>query len=131
MQTKTKKEEENRKLDSRLVQMPLEVRLTEKELKTASKLMADAFQKKGQLEAEVETFKADIKAKVKELDEHIVCAAALVNTEKEYRIVECEESFDFEKGLKTTVRLDTGEVVKTDKVTNEERQLFLHPAVAK
>jgi len=122
-------DEENKKQDSRITSMPLEVRLSERELKQASKLLADALQKKGQLEAETESFKADVKSKVKEFDEQIARCAYLVNTEKEIRQVECEEQFDWDKSLKMIVRLDTGEVVNTVKVTNEERQMFFREPV--
>lgn len=52
--------------------------------------------------------------------------AVLVNSEKEFRLVECKVEYDFgKKGLKTFTRLDTGEIVRSEPITNEERQQML------
>lgn len=45
-----------------------------------------------------------------------------VNSEKEFRFVECEIEYDFKKGTKTYRRKDTWDVHKTEPVTEEERQ---------
>jgi hypothetical protein len=41
----------------------------------------------------------------------------------ENRYVDCEITYDFEKGTKQTVRLDLGEVVKEEPMEDSERQL--------
>lgn len=45
-----------------------------------------------------------------------------VRTRQGYRPVECERQADFAAGVLRTVRLDTGEVVRTRQLTAEERQ---------
>ena len=41
----------------------------------------------------------------------------------ENRYVDCEITYDFEKGTKQTVRLDIGEIVKEEPMEDHERQL--------
>lgn len=43
----------------------------------------------------------------------------------ESRYVDCEVTFDFEKGMKRVVRLDNGEVVREEPMKDEERQLAM------
>lgn len=45
-----------------------------------------------------------------------------VRTRQGYRPVECERQADFAAGVLRTVRLDTGEIVRTRQLTAEERQ---------
>lgn len=130
--SKTKREEENRKPDTRIVMMPLEVKLTEAELKTASKALAEALRAKAAKEGEMETFKAQKKAEITQYEGVIAAKTVLINSEKEYRTVECEETFHWATGKKTVTRLDTGEIVRSEPINNSERQLFLgaDPAIA-
>lgn len=100
----------------------LECKLTEAELKESGKKLADGIQKKTEVESRVESFKTQAKAEVAEIDATIGKMSALVNNEKEFRMVECEISWDFKKGVKTFIRKDTGEVAKTERITEEERQ---------
>jgi len=48
--------------------------------------------------------------------------ALAISTKHEYRDVECGWEFDFGRGEKSLIRLDTGEKIKTEKVTEEDRQ---------
>ena len=100
----------------------LECRLTEVKLKQASKTLADSIQRRSAVENRVESYKAQAKAEVAGLDASIALNAALLNNEKEFRMVPCETTYDFKAGKKTTVRLDTAEIVKVDDITDEERQ---------
>lgn len=45
-----------------------------------------------------------------------------VNSEKEWRPVECEVKFDFGAGIKSYVRKDTGEECRTETMSESERQ---------
>jgi hypothetical protein len=100
----------------------LECKLTEAELKESGKKLADAIQKKTEVEARVESFKTQAKGEIAEIDATIGKMSALVNNEKEFRNVECEITWDFKKGLKSFIRKDTGEIAKTEKISEEERQ---------
>jgi hypothetical protein len=109
-----------------IVKVPLEVRLTEAELKAAGKAMAEAINKRNRIEGEVETFKAQKKAELAAIEAEVSRNAVLVNSEKEFRLVECSVDYDFDKkGVKTYTRVDTGEIVRTEPITNEERQQMM------
>jgi hypothetical protein len=112
--------------EEQIVRLPLECRLTDAELKAFSKELADALNKKAQVENQLETFKAQKKAEVSALDATIARNTVFVNSEKEFRLVECRVEYDFTgKGIKAYFRLDNGELVKTDPITNEERQTMM------
>lgn len=112
--------------DQVIVKLPLECRLTEAELKAASKELADALNKRAQADNQLETFKAQKKAEMAAFDATIAKNTVLVNSEKEFRLIECSVEYDFgRKNTKTFCRLDTGEVVKSEPITNEERQRLL------
>lgn len=113
-----------KRCDTRIVTEVLEVALTEKELKEASKVLAESFRAKNALEAEIDTFKAQKKAEITKLDGVISLNAGLVNNEKEFRAVECEIRFEWERGNKVITRMDTGEEMRTEPITNAERQQF-------
>ena len=100
----------------------LECRLTDDEMKSCSKTLAESIRQRDQLLADIETFKAQRKAEIVALDGTIAKMSSMVNSEKEFRDVRCEVIFNFEKGFKTYVRLDTGEEVKHDPITDAERQ---------
>lgn len=109
-----------------IVKLTVEVRLTEAELKAASKEMAEALNRKTQIEGSLEAFKAQKKAEVSAQDAVISRCANLVNSEKEFRLIECKVVYDFgKKGLKTFYRLDNGEAVRSEPISNEERQRMI------
>lgn len=102
--------------------MTLECKLTEAELKDYSKQLAEAISKKNRIEAEMETYKAQKKGEVQQVDGVIQVMSEKVNSEKEWRYVECEIKFDFGAGIKSYIRKDTGEECKTEIISEEERQ---------
>jgi flagellar motor switch protein FliM len=103
----------------------LEVKLTEPELKTCSKQLAEALNAKARIESEIETFKAQKKAEITNLDGTIGKMTVLINSEKEYRPVDCEMTIDYDDKTKSSVRLDTGEVIRVEKLTADELQTTL------
>lgn len=100
----------------------LECKLTPKEHKDASKKLSDVLLKHRQVDDEIAAFKAQKKAEIEQIDGEIHSLTLQVNTEKIIRPVECDIEFDFGKGVKTTVRRDTGEIVNEGKITDAERQ---------
>ena len=66
---------------------------------------------------------SDFKAKIDAKDSLISNLSNNVNNGYEYRSVDCEVEMDSpKKGMKTTTRIDTGEVVGTEKMTDADRQ---------
>lgn len=118
---KTKEAQPNKTKDKG--SLYLEVKLTEKELKDASKLLAESIQKKQAVEARLESVRAQGKAEIAEQDAIIQKASALVNNEKEFRTVPCEIVFDWDSGEKTYFSIDTGKELKKERITEGERQM--------
>lgn len=106
----------------------LEYKLTPQEVHAAGKDLADALKRRAQAEAKLETFKQQVKAEMAEADGQILRNQALVANESEYRMIDVEIRYDFKAGEKEIVRMDTGELVKKERITDEERQLELTPA---
>lgn len=100
----------------------MECRLTNEELKECAKKLAEAISRKTRIENSLESFKAEKKAEVQSCEGEISLMSEKVNSEKEFRGVDCSIEFDFKKGKKTTKRKDTLEVFKVEDISDEERQ---------
>ncbi|HEY5234797.1 MAG TPA: hypothetical protein VIJ14_01355 [Rhabdochlamydiaceae bacterium] len=107
------------------VKITLECKLTEAELKASAKALAESLRKNAALESQLETFKSQIKAQITQEEGTISEHTNRLNSEKEFRLVDCEITFDYQKGIKTTIRKDTGEQIREEKITDEERQMHL------
>lgn len=103
----------------------VEVKLSDAELRDASKKLADAVQRKGQVESKLETLRTQIKAEIAELEAHIMKNTSLVANEREFRNLDCRVEFDWKKGEKTIARADNGEILATERITDDERQMHL------
>lgn len=100
----------------------LECKLTKDELSLAGKLLAEAIQRKQAIEKQLESYRTQAKADVAEADAVISKQTQLVASEKEFRYIDVETTFDFKAGKKTAIRQDTKEVVYVREISNEERQ---------
>ena len=105
--------------------LTLECKLTAGELKDFSKQLAEAIAKKSRIESEMDTYKAQKKGEIQQMDGIILVMSEKVNSEKEWRPVECEVLYDFGTGIKSYVRKDTGEECKTEVIPESERQEVL------
>lgn len=101
----------------------LEARLTEAEIRESGKRLAEGIERRAIAEGRMDTFKTQIKAELAEIEAVILKQTSMVATEREFRLVPVEIEYDFEAGKKTFVRKDTGEIVKTEPISEEERQL--------
>lgn len=107
--------------------------LTQKEIYDAGKSLTDALKRRAECENRLDSVKQQIKGEATAADGDIAKYGALVSSEKEHRMVDVEVRFDFPLGKKETVRMDTGELIKTERITDEERQkvmVFMAPAPA-
>lgn len=84
----------------------------------AARLQHDADEIAAELASETKTYKGRISRATTE--QHRLLEE--VRTRQGYRPVECERQPDFTEGVLRTVRLDTGEIVRTRALTPEERQ---------
>ena len=97
-------------------------KLTDAELKNYSELMADAVRKHSRADANLKSVTKAIKSELQTLEGQIDLYAEKINSKAEYRDVECRIEWDFKSGEKRYVRADTGEVVKTEMITEIEKQ---------
>lgn len=108
--------------------------LTQKEIYDAGKSLSDALKRRAECENRLDAVKQQIKGETTQAEGDIAKFSALVSSEKEHRMVDVEVRFDFKADTKTTVRMDTGEIIKSERITDEERQrvmVFMGPAPEK
>lgn len=103
----------------------LPCKLTQKEIYEAGKSLADALKRKSECEVRLESFKQQVKAEITTAEGEASKFQGLVASEIEYRMVEVEARFDFKAGRKTIIRMDTGEIIRTENITEDERQRML------
>ena len=102
--------------------MTLPCILTDEEKAKYSADLAQAVSDKKKHEGEMERFKSQNKAQITSCETTIDLCAELVNTGREYRSVECSIEYDFDNKTKKWIRIDTGEEVKHDIITESELQ---------
>jgi len=100
-------------------------KLTKEEVSEAGKALAEAIQRKVGIEQRLESFRSQAKADIAESEAVITKQTQLVASEKEFRLVNIEVTFDYKAGKKWAVRTDTGEIIWTRLISNEERQQTL------
>lgn len=111
--------------EKRKTHLYLPCKLTPAELQEQSKILANAIRVKASKQDAIETFKAQAKAEITELEAIINKSSSLINAEIEFREVEVTVEYDWTKGVKTFFRNDTAEQVKQENVSAEERQAQL------
>lgn len=104
------------------VRRNLECKLTDQELKEYSKRLADCVSRKSREEDSLKSYSTQAKAKIQSCDAEINLLSEKINTEKEYRMIDCTVEYDFKKGIKSITRNDTDEVVDQEIISEEERQ---------
>jgi hypothetical protein len=100
----------------------LECILTDKEKLAYSKDLGDSLSQMKRGEEKLKSFQTQAKAELAGLDAKINSLADKVNTGREHRDVECEVVLDFKNKEKVWTRTDTGEIAKSDIITEKELQ---------
>ncbi len=104
----------------------LRCKLTEKELLTAARGSSAALIKRGQLEDQLRGIKEKFKSDIETANHTMKKNSQLVEDGYEYRTVDTIWTKNWEKGTKSCVRQDTGEVIGKDvKLEDGERQTSL------
>lgn len=96
--------------------------LSDIELIEKSKELARATEELQAAEDRKKDLMADITAQVKKHEASIGALARIVSQGREYRNVPCEMITNFTSGIKTIVRLDTLETIKTMVIDQKDRQ---------
>ena len=105
--------------------MALECTLTQDEQIDRSKKLARKLSEGEALEAELDTFKTDMKRRMKKVTAEVSELRQAIQTGSEVRAVRVIEEFDYVRGKAIVTRCDTGEVVIERELTDEERQTRL------
>ena len=102
------------------------VKLTPDEITEHGDSLAKANIDLEQVEKELANVKKQYASKTAALEASISSHSMFITTKKEWRDVECQWQFDFKKGTKEMLRLDTGELLESQiKVTDNDRQKML------
>jgi hypothetical protein len=112
-------EKKMRKTKDNLV---LECVLTDKEKLDYSKTLSEKITEKQRLEESLKSVQTQMKADITSCEGTINSIADKINTGKEYRHVECEIKYDFKKGMKRWIRIDTGKEAKVETIREDELQ---------
>ncbi len=105
------------------VQENVLVRLTNDEMRDRAQSLASKLNEIDDLTMKHAEIKKQLKLKADNAHEEERELRAIIATGMEQRPVDCEETFDFKKGVVVTRRIDSGAEVGTRKMTDEERQL--------
>jgi hypothetical protein len=100
------------------VKMPL----TDKELLAYTDELTECDSLADKLKREMKAATDDYKSKIGEVTARSSVLMNLLKTKEEYKDVDCVEDFNWFDGIVEIKRLDTGETVKTRKITTEEYQ---------
>lgn len=98
------------------------VMLTDEEIIKYSRESSAASSKKSRLENELKTFSSQKKAEITEQDSKVLRISETINNGYEYRGIKCNIVYDFDKKIKSWVRVDTGEIEKEDIIEDWELQ---------
>lgn len=104
------------------VELELECHLTDAEKLAAGKELGDALEDMRRIEERLASFKAQVKAEASQKQAEIGILSQMLNTGRQYRSVDCEIRYDWAASSKTWIRLDTGEIVKVQGISDHERQ---------
>ncbi len=99
----------------------LQCELTASEFMDRSKSLAVKHGEQTRLENE----RAQLNGKINDVKNSINKLSRIIEAGKENREIECEWIFDYERTMKTLVRRDTGEIIESDKLTQDEMQMEL------
>ena len=103
----------------------LPCKLTGEEIQAKAQIAARRLAERDTLEDQLSTVKSEFKAKLEDIDAEVRETMRHVREGAIERSVQVETLMDWKSNSVTTVRLDTGEVIRTRAMTPEERQTRL------
>lgn len=100
----------------------LKYEFSDEEKNELAKEMAEANEREQGLEREKTEVVAELKGRIEAAKAERLKCAGLYRTGYEYRNIECDVRYDYDKCTVEYWRTDTGELAKTRKMTPEEKQ---------
>lgn len=113
---------------SRMQRVMLPCVLTEEERASRSMGLANEIEIRAQSDLDRKSAMADFKDKIAGHDSLISRLSSIVRSGKEYREVECEDIPNHERKVWDRIRQDTGELVQSYAMTDQDRQLSIDDA---
>jgi len=130
--TKAKKEKKQKKEKNKEVELPKEtikkttrvlaVKFTPEEMQNLHEELANKTIELRQKEEAKKAAVSSMKSELDALQSQTKSLADKIRAKEEYRPVDCHIRFHWKEGQKQTVRLDTGECVDINKISDDERQ---------
>ena len=96
--------------------------LTDDEFREYSSTLARKYSDIQELESQKKAITSDFASRINSATEETSRLARIIQNKCEYRNVDCEILYNYDKGIVTVIRLDTGEEVKSRAMTSDERQ---------
>jgi hypothetical protein len=103
----------------------LPVKLTDEERMQCADALANALQSASDAKMRKKSIVKNLDREIAEIEQEGVELRDAVATGREYREVIVHRVFDFEKAIVTETRTDTGDVIRSRAMTDEERQATL------
>lgn len=116
------KQQIEKKIEEKEVTEYLPCILSDNELIVRSKELAKANEDLSTVEDRKKDMMADFTAQQKKIEANINVLSRTVSQGKEYRNVKCKLVLDFTIGKKEIIRLDTFEIIRTEQLSQSDRQ---------
>ena len=100
----------------------LKTRLSPKEIADYAQTLSEKYIDNVQLEADKKGLVAEYKAKSDVILGEMGLLSQKVSTQHEWRDVECHWGYNWKTDKKVLIRQDTGEIVREEKITTNDRQ---------
>lgn len=100
----------------------LECVLTDSEVLTYSRTMAEEISRKQHMENQKASYTKQMTAEIATHEAKIAVLSEKVKNGKEWRDVECRVIYDWDNKTRAWIRNDTGEIAKTDIIPEEDLQ---------
>jgi hypothetical protein len=105
-----------------IIKKDLPCKLSREETLTLSKELAKLQEDGVGLAERKKDVVADFNSRLESVKAESLRLSRMINNGYEYREVECSWSLDLKEGTKDLVRHDTGEIVQTKRLTEEDRE---------
>ena len=116
------KQQIEKKIEEKEVTEYLPCILSDNELIVRSKELAKANEDLSTVEDRKKDMMADFTAQQKKIEANINVLSRTVSQGKEYRNVKCKLVLDYTIGKKELIRLDTFEIIRTEQLSQSDRQ---------
>lgn len=108
------------------IELTLHCELNDFDLHQRAQQMAEALREKARVSKRKAKVTKDFRDQLDEIEGRLSVAAEAIREKSEYRLVPCFVQFNVPtEGSKRTVRADTGEVVREERMSDGERQMNL------